>query len=578
MKKTSPLCVFVISEANLARLFWYILCGARPLVLFENALLLPFRRPLQRLTGWLADRGWIRTLEHFGPDLPWLPVLPLERNLTQHVFPAVEAGLRESYRIAEPGPTVEPYLYAMCKALSDYTDKIKDLIYLAEWIEETLGHGHWVAHGWPRHFDVMYGLLRGCAPPFLQNKVFVPRQLANGLNALLSFLAGTVWLVRRTRLHQPPAESFRIIVDRGGADDAYLYRHLVDDPKELLIVDRNREIAAANAASNGAFRSCLKEDARIGVAAALRLVTGLFRDLAAIWWKGGGTDPALFGRYAVLAPKRAMFAAFFRCFRPRFFWGRDDYSIDHIIRNQELRKIGGKALGINHGIPLSAIISQWREVDFDIYYSYGRHMYEAVNKSHWAKHIQIKPVGTINLTREHRQRLHQPRPPDIAFFPTVQKGFDRIFQEAFKVATHFPDRRFYIKMKPGRPRAYVDRYKRLMNEAPANVIAYIDNDAYELLMEVSYALCFSTLVAEALCFRVKTFCLQSDDSLEHFYYRHFPELVAADGDAVIRRIEAIENGTESFDFERFEELINVNAPDLIDVVRADIGLVPNGGG
>ena len=81
-------------------------------------------------------------------------------------------------------------------------------------------------------------------------------------------------------------------------------------------------------------------------------------------------------------------------------------------------------------------------------------------------------------------------------------------------------------------------------------------------------------MAEALQFKVKTFNLDMDPTLEHQYYRNFYNLTVPDGETIIRRIEAIELGEEAYDFELYKDLISIDGPDISNVVRSDIGLGP----
>ena len=185
-------------------------------------------------------------------------------------------------------------------------------------------------------------------------------------------------------------------------------------------------------------------------------------------------DPGLFGNLGLLCVKRAMFAAFFSQYRPRFFFGKDDYSKDHIIRNQELRRIGGISLGINHGLPLNTITPAWQEGDFDIYYAFGSHLFTNTLQKTWPSECIVKPVGSKNMLPAYRSRLKDARPKDIAFFPIIHTRFDQNMHAVFDVARYFSDRRMFIKLKGNRRPEQICNYHRLLRSAPENVVVYSD--------------------------------------------------------------------------------------------------------
>ena len=351
------------------------------------------------------------------------------------------------------------------------------------------------------------------------------------------------------------------------------YEQIIESPREFLIVDRNSNLAEKFRGYNGEYENCVKEDTRISVALFLNLILKMIMDLWSVWRHFRGLDPALFGSLSVLCVKRAMFAAFFSEYRPRFFFGRDDYSKDHIIRNQELRRIGGISLGINHGLPLNTFTPAWQEVDFDIYYAFGSHLFSHTLHKTWPSECIVKPVGSKNMLPKYRTRLKDTRPKDIAFFPIIHSKFEQNMRAVFAVAQCFGDRRIYIKLKGNRRPKQISNYHRLLSGAPANVVVYTDPNPYELLLNVSYSIAFTTLVAESLQFGAITFTLDTDPSIQHLYYRNFPSLLVSDSDDIIARISAIESGQESYDFDNYNELINMDGTDIFQIIRKDIGLI-----
>lgn len=566
--------LFVLNECTLVPVIARVLSGRRPVVLCVDARIRLLARLLDRIYNVLAKRKKIVGLEFFGDALPWLPRFPLEKNLTHGAIADIEGVVQDAVLQGISGPRADFYLYPMKKAVTEYSEKTKDLYLVFDWLEKFQGVENLNLRGFPGHFETIYRHKKGRPPGVTLRRFPLFDVFLNALNLVSLTIASLGWLAVRMRLQPGGKRIVRLAADRSSALDSYIFATVIDDPADLVIVDRSAERARVFGVENRNYEMRLVSDTRISLFDLFRLGAALFGDTAWLWRTTRKFDPALFGRFVTIAAKRAIYKAFFIRFRPRFYWGRDDYSLDHLVRNRELRAIGGVSLGVNHGLPLNTFVAAWREVDFDIYYSFGTHLYDAYYSKTWAPEVTIKPVGSLHMKRQYRARLNASRPRDIAFFPVVVGPFEQIFHEAFKVARHFPDRRMIVKMKAGRHDHYQQIYAKLMTEAPDNVEVFSGTDPYELLLSVSYGICFTTLVAEALQFRVKTFNLDMDPRLDRQYYRHFPGLTVTNGEEIISRIEAIESGGQTYDFGQYDSLIRIDGPDPFDVIRGDIGLPP----
>jgi len=148
--------------------------------------------------------------------------------------------------------------------------------------------------------------------------------------------------------------------------------------------------------------------------------------------------------------------------------------------------------------------------------------------------------------------------------------------EVFKIAQHFPDRKILIKIKPGLVRDRLCRRElEMLSYAPPNVEETFTN-SYELMDKASYAVSTgSTIVAEALQGRMTTFVLDGQMNGEYFYFRDFPGLCVQGGEDIIRRIEDIESGRETYDAETYSELIEMSGANIVNIIRKDMGLPPS---
>ncbi|MBT4933419.1 MAG: hypothetical protein HOL66_01545 [Rhodospirillaceae bacterium] len=529
------------------------------------------RGPLRAVAALAFRLGLVRDVKAISADLSWIEGLPGDGRFND-IFQTVADRLAEIYPQPDAASAVAEYGYAMRKCLTDYTTDVISVLVLIKWVEENRQPDTWKLVGAPPLMGRVYQLYFDREPPFKGNGGRLLRPLYNILNGLGILVAALGWLALRTRPTPALLQKYHLAVDIISLRfERELLKNLTDDPSEALLVYRTEATRQNFKRNFQEYSGCVLGDARTDVARFAKLSAALVGDMWRLWKTTSSVEPGLFGRYCTLVGKRAMFAAFFQRHQPRFFFGRDDYSIDHIIRNQELRKVGGTSIGMMHGIPTNTYISEWNEVDFDIYLVMGWHLYEKFYRDMWPSHMKVVATGCFRMTPEYFARRHQTRPDDIAYFPIVHRNSDFLMAETFRVAEHFSDRTVYVKMKAGRGDVEQQRFERQVEQAPANVVIYEDVVAYDLLLKISYALGAGTTVsAEAVCFGVKSFVFDADPKFKKYYFRNFPEIIVETADDVIQKIEDIEAGRATYNFDGLDEMIAMPDQDFFSVMRHTI--------
>ena len=273
---------------------------------------------------------------------------------------------------------------------------------------------------------------------------------------------------------------------------------------------------------------------------------------------------------------RLVFRAFFIKRRFEYFFSRDDYNAEHIIRTDELRRVGTPSLGINHGLPVPEILNPiWRYVDFDTYYVFGDYLYRNYYAPKWGRTMTVRAVGSFGLPAKDLVRLDESRPEDIVIFISTMPGAAVLVDWASEIAKHFPDRTVYIKHK--RSDEWTQGEESSV-EKPPNVIETNEN-AFELLFKASYALSTpnSTITVEMLQFGLAAYVWDATEELCSSYYREFPNLCVKSAREFIERIDAIEGGACRYPREEYEGLAPDTRKPIVDVIREDLGLPENGG-
>ena len=563
--------VYIVNELNIWRMLLNVVLGNTVYVYKVGGLIKPVTPLLQLVVNLMMRTGRAKKIQELAPGSIWIVELPIDEIFSDHYFRA-QNQLEKHFDVASKYPPDHEYIYPSLKMSDSFQQHLVGLVQVTDWLGKTLPTGSWKIDGLNACYPAVHNMVHGTLPAFSYRLAPDNMRVANGLNFLIFYLYAVGWLASRIRWRFDQ-ETYFLAVDSWATYDKDLFSKIVDRPEEILICQRDRAHAARDRDEYPRNRKCLKEDGQLRPLQALSALRTLSRNSLLIWriWKK--EDPMLFCWLIGLPLKKAKYTAFFNRFSIRYYWGRDDYSVEHILRSQELRKIGGMSLGINHGLPNKCIEATWTHIDFDIYYTFGKHLYETYYRNHWPSGIIVRPIGSMHVARLPTKAGDQSG--DIIYFvnPTFKAAF--FMNEIFKVARHFPDRKILIKIKPGRVRdVYCLPEREILASAPSNVQETLTN-SYTLMDDASYAISTgSTVVAEALQRQLKTFVLDSQSNGEYFYYRDFSGLCVESGNDIIRRIEDIESGKESYDPENYSDLIDMSDGNIANIIREDMGLSP----
>ncbi|MBF0353776.1 MAG: hypothetical protein HQL43_00875 [Alphaproteobacteria bacterium] len=394
--------------------------------------------------------------------------------------------------------------------------------------------------------------------------------LINTLLWLAFTVAGLLWLLARLG-RTAEAQTWHLGCDfAADPRDVDLWKKAMGNrASEVLILLRNRaqEIDARRLLPPFAWTNL--DQSQISLAHAPGLVLLLLRRATALLPRLTSLPPTLFYMLAALPWRRVQTRALLLINHFTYFWGRDDYNVEHILRNQELRKMGGQSIGINHGIDVCSLVSpQWRHIDFDTYFVFGRHHYQKYCKAAWPAKMQVIPVGSFGRQIPKDMRCDS---QDIMVLVSIDPANARIVQTILALSAAFPMRRILVKLKHRREQVITQIVEPLA-DAPSNVVL-TDGDFYELLKEVRYVFgTATTAVAEAIQYGKFSFALDYYEAEQPFLYRDFPDMIVDSAETAINRIRGIEDGRWRYPRERFAELIELDPEPFIDAFSRAIGL------
>jgi len=561
----------ILDECTLPLLLWRAMRRQPTLVLAVRPGLSPLAGPLTRLRDALARRG-------LAPDP--VAVSPGVARVAEYrwatflgMFSACEPWMESQFGFDRLDGTVGAYAQALRHSIFGHVDQMSDPVLRLQALRRENPTIRWLGGG-AETFAGLYGCWTGQAVAMPGRLRRTGRRIVNlglALGVAISCVAAALRLLRfRPAPPQPVRLGANFLPD---PRNWRLLAELCPDPADVLMLFSNPEDFAdqPKVAATYGYRTVRLGEGQLSPGAAASGAAMALRDLARLFRQCGGWPLGAFRSAVGLVRSRLFYRALFGAYRVGHFWGRDDYDARHILRSQELRRVGGVSMGITHGLPTTDIVEPgWRYIDFDLYYCFGMLTYNAVYHQTWPAHMRVRPIGSFGVSRERLARMNGPRSKDIVYFATSEPGEDRMAAMVLEVARAFPDRTVWVKVKPVyRTIGLCAPLFAALATAPANV-RECETDTYELMLQAGYSLAgLSTVAAEAIQFGMVSFVLAPDPAIANSY-RLAEGLCFAEAAPIVAAIRDHESGARPWPRQSFAELIDLSGRSIYDVIRADM--------
>ncbi|MBF0267918.1 MAG: hypothetical protein HQL44_04955 [Alphaproteobacteria bacterium] len=545
-------------------------------ILGRNFAFRPFRPLLNKLADVAENSGLFRPLYDLCPELAYYREFLGYADRTD-LFARTLNAQRQLYGFSVFDSHAPDYAIAAKHAACNNTRLLALTPFLLQALEARRDEGDTRVSGVDQDALALHEAYFGKGPAFSVEARREMRILTNALHALMMLAYGCLWILSRIRMNANHDARRRLGVDFSGADDRrgfQLVREIVSSPGDVLYVFRRPNPPPQDVLAVAGYACAAIGDGYFTPKAALAAIKLLINDTLRLARLAINLSPELFTQVTAMPVRRLAYRAFFNRHPCDYFLARDDYNSEHSLRSQELRRIGGRSLGIMHAIPSDndEEPSMWF-VDFDYYYCFGRRIVK--HHPEWPKHMTVRLEGAWAMSSQQLERLHDPRPNDFIFYGRGGLREGAMIDVVRKLAVHFKDRTVYIKLKAG-SRRYPPNMQELMKDLPRNV-SVIDPaaDTYDLMFKAQYAFSSgSTVIAEALQYGLKVFVFDLHPELP-FVFRNFPGLIVGSAEEMIKRIERMESGQETYDAARFSDLIEIGSRNIFKVIRSDMSQPPN---
>lgn len=399
-----------------------------------------------------------------------------------------------------------------------------------------------------------------------------PGRLLNLVPALLGLAAALALVASKLRLSVTTRSVFVMADQNNDWRDLALYR-MVSQDGELMVVMRNAEVAALAAERFKDWPQCLPGDGAFDPWGALEAVFMAVRDSAALWGRWGFLAPGLFYEMALLPFRRLRIRALLNRCQPDIFWARDDYNVEHVLRRQELHRVGGRQWGLNHAVQgITILMPQLRWVSMDHYFTIGSAFHRHFRDSWDVEHLH--PIGSFAFTEVDFQRPTRTS-RDILFMARFAIGNPEFVRAVRLAAERFPDRTILLQVKSGYPHdTLTPGFIEECRQGLANVV-HVTDPVYDLVARADMIVSDpSTIIAEAIQLGTPTLMIDVIPGQKVSIFREFPGLCADSAEMVVERLSAWAGGGETFEPRRFAELVNLDRrpyPEIVrEVLRAEL--------
>ncbi len=568
----------VLNEATLPILMWRAAWRLPTCIVHIEAIAPRVSSLLERFAHWLHKRGRVDLLENSHPELiPFTDINDVHRFTD--TFRLTESWQESYYRYAEADKRLGGYAYPWRDLTGNFLQrKLLYLFRLRTVAQSGISKGLRFL-GVSRDMKALY---RSRFQEDLDQRQATGALWRLPLNAAITLLALIhlyVWVLRRLRPGQKPERQFFLGSDFvNDPRDAIFLRELNDAPEPLLIVLRNKGQISQAAAFSGPWQRCLSGDGRFGVASGLMALLEGTIDLARLFAFAHSTNCELFRLLALLPYRRLMFRALFIRFPCRYFWGRDDYNVEHMLRSQELRSANGTSIGISHGLHVvSLVLQQTRYVDYDLYYVFGEALCRRYLAAKWPAAMRLRNISSFALDRERLRSFSTLRPNNVACILVPSKSAGASFKAVLELAAAFPDRKVFVTVKSKYiVGSYGLAFSAFLADAPDNVVYYPalpPTSTYDLFDRARYIVSDpTTMLGEAIHLGLYAWALDLDPDWQQLTLREIPGLCVRSASEAIAWIRDIESGARDYDRCAFAGDIELTGKVVWDIFRQDMGL------
>ncbi len=570
--------VYNINELTLIPFFISILAGKKVYVLSIEPLFPPLQRFLERLVERQIQTGRVQYLMDICPELHHVRSYKVSL-LYYNIFRDTLDWHEEFFGFQEAEIHNPDYSYAINLTTVNYTAPKQLQILLIKEAESVLPEDSvkivGVLPDTIKMFEAYYKRLPKCSIRILR----YPRSLLNIFISAGTTIFSVGWLLSRLRPFFRARKRYFLAVDfYGDVRDIELAKELkIGGPILIVVVikyylEQFREQLAD-------FDIISSNLGRLNIRNGVIAIGMIFLHGWKLLRKYYARESSLFYKIITLPHRRARIRTQVATYPTDYYWGRDIYNPEHIIRRQELKRVGGKTYTFLSGYGVLGDVAETLSyMSFDKLYIMGRAFKKKYERT-WATDMDVVPIGSYGLTPGKIAALknRKEKPKDIVIFTSYVPLFDHPKLKSFirEIAATFSDRTIFLQLKSF---FHEDEIAiKFINDCTEGFdnVEYTPLFLEDLIDRVGYA--FSdpaTIIMETIQFSIPSFVIDVVEKHDYCIYREYPYLCQNEPKEAIRLIRGIEDGTWTYPFESYRDLVETPDISIFEQIKKDMKVSP----
>ena len=560
-----------LNELSVLRFMWLVAAGRRPYLVRIEPVFPQTARLLNAIAECAVGSGrahWIVDLcPKLEPEWDYPP-----RALLHAIFAETEGWQNTHYGFEAADRHVPDYALAYKQLTCCHTWFRHVEILMLKSVLEEASPGSVTVIGLPDDAREMVEAYAGGGLTVPARAGRAPSRLINFATYLLNLIYGAAFALARLKpLGVRPVSVFLAADYIYDPRDMALYRELSGDDPNLLVY-RVTPPDLKKFPELVDHLSCRPNAGAFSWSGLARAIIIVFADGLKLFRRFGHLSPDLFYKIAALPTRRIELRGLFAKYPPRYFLGRDPYNVEHILRRQELARIGAESLGLIAATPAYTILfPHIRYVSFDRLYVPEYRLFAEFYSDTWPRDMAITGTASHSIDARRLDERDAPRPNDIAVFTAIFVSEPGMVTLVRGLAEAFPDRRILLQVKwnfIGRDSG--KRFIAACTDGLENVILTRDS-VYDILRDVRYAFSDpSSLIYEAIQLGTYAFAVDVSTSQRTNIFRRVPGLAVRNADEAVNRIRDIESGARQYPTEACAEIVDFSARPTVEVIKADL--------
>ena len=553
--------LFIVNELTLILFIYFSLNNKSPIVVNVEPFLGIFKTPIEYIVKWAEKKEYATPITHVIPEL--LRPKELWACIALYdVYEKVEPHIQEYYNFEDICKNDPNYGYAVLNIISNRCSwKLHTLLNLisAEKLFQSI-----------KIFGLENDFKYALRIPVTSPKPWTLMHTSISFIILaVSLIFGLFYLTRRTVLYDFEPEPLFLAIDNVGDDQVKSLAERAKNYGRVLLVNRSNKVTSDHLFEDSTTRG----EGRFTFSQSIGCAKKYIIDSISLFKKYYHFDHLLFLRIINLANKSIIFRAFVNKYRPQYFWARDLYNAEHIIRDQIFKNYNIKHWSVMHGYPsYSHAFPIYQYISFDRIYLLGEKPYQLHYKKTWPEKVEVVASAGLNIPASLFGNLVKQRVPDILIMCSTYVGEEGLPDFVRGISCAFPQKTIYLQIKK-QARNTTHAKKLLTQVSNIKNLIIVEKTIYQIFDKVGFVISDpSTALFEAMQCGLPSLVMDISTTDNTRFFDGHDWLRVKSVASAAERIRSYDNGDDTYSFDCLDNLVYKPAETFENRLLRDMGI------